>query len=49
MEKSLSFFRVFDIEFFAPGILLFAAIWYHFPEIPITDIGYSTPRAIAVW
>jgi hypothetical protein len=49
MEKSLSFFRVFDIAFFAPGILLFAAIWYRFfPEISIADIEKSTPRAIAV-
>lgn len=49
MEKSLSFFRVFDIAFFAPGILLFAAIWYRFfREFPFADIGDSTPRAIAV-
>ncbi|MGH8563802.1 MAG: hypothetical protein ACREXW_06795 [Gammaproteobacteria bacterium] len=38
MEKSLSFFRVFDIAFFAPGILLFAAIGYHFfPEIAVAN------------
>lgn len=35
--------------FFAPGNLLFAAIWYRFlREIPIADMGGSTPRAIAV-
>jgi len=28
MQKTLSFFRVFDIAFFAPGIVLFGAIWY---------------------
>jgi hypothetical protein len=49
MEKSLSFFRVFDIAFFVPGILLFAAIWYRFfREISIADIEDSTPRAIAM-
>ena len=54
MEKSLSFFRVFDIAFFAPGILLFAAIWYHFsPEIAVANISIgeikdNAPLAIAV-
>ena len=28
MDNSLSFFRVFDLAFFAPGMLLFGAIWY---------------------
>jgi hypothetical protein len=54
MEKRLSFFRVLDIGFFAPGILLFAAIWYHFfPEIAVANISIgeikdNAPLAIAV-
>ncbi|MGH8657202.1 MAG: hypothetical protein ACREV4_01575 [Gammaproteobacteria bacterium] len=28
MEKSLSFFRVFDVAFFVPGVLLFGAFWH---------------------
>lgn len=28
MEKSLSFFRVFDVAFFVPGVLLFGALWH---------------------
>jgi hypothetical protein len=28
MDNSLSFFRVFDLAFFAPGTLLFGVMWY---------------------
>jgi hypothetical protein len=28
MDNSLSFFRVFDLAFFAPGMLLFGVMWY---------------------
>jgi len=27
MDKAATFFRVFDIAFFAPGAVLFAAVW----------------------
>jgi FtsH-binding integral membrane protein len=39
MDNSLSFFRVFDLAFFAPGMLLFGAMWYSgcFPIDPLSS------------
>lgn len=40
MDKGLSFFRFFDLAFFAPGTLLFAALWYgKFLHQPVSESG----------
>jgi hypothetical protein len=38
MDKPLSFFRVFDIAFFAPGMLLFGALW-HAGYLPVNGFA----------
>ncbi len=40
MDYSLSFFRVFDLAFFVPGMLLFGAMWYSGCFLPFDALSF---------